>query len=122
MATSKSKEFISYAEWENCAKYDGSDKILKWSEIPEDTIFFLELVEECKVSKFQSFILHFCDRNELPYRAWAPSHFVKELRRRRALNTQPYFVSYGTVEYKNKDIAKFEITYKTTSKEWDIFQ
>ena len=122
MATSKSKNFISYAEWENSERHDGTEKILKWVEIPQDTIFFLELVEECKESQFPSFILHFCDRNELSYRAWGPSHFIKDLRKRRALNTQPYFVSYGTTEYRNKDIAKFEITYKTTSKEWDIFQ
>ena len=122
MAGSKSKEFISFSEWENSEKHDGTDKILKWAEIPQDTIFFLELIEECKEGKFPSHILHFCDRNGVSYRAWSPSHFLKELRKRRALNTQPYFVSYGTTEYKNTDIAKFEITYKITSREWNIFQ
>ena len=117
-----SKDFISHAEWAKIEKYDGTDQILKWSDVPQDTIFFLETIEERKDPRFHSYVLHFYDRNDLSYQAYAPSHFIKEIRKRRAINAQPYFVSLGTVEYNNKQIAKFNISYKVMNKEWDIFQ
>ena len=80
------------------------------------------MIEEKKDSKFQSYVLHFCDRNEVEYQCFAPSHFIKEIRRRRESNARPYFTSFGTIEYKNKQIAKFEVTYKIEQQHWNIFQ
>lgn len=115
------KEFISPSEWETSEKYNGTEEIMRWADVPQDTIFFLEFIEDLKDQQFQSFILNFCDINDLSYRCYAPSHFIKEIRRRRATNMQPYFVSFGTVEYKNKKIANFNISYKIKEKEWELF-
>ena len=115
------KEFISHAEWDTSEKFDGTEKILRWADAPQDTIFLLEMIEERKDQKFLSYILHFCDRNDLSYRCFAPSHFIKEIRRHRATNAQPFFVSLGTMEHKNHEIAKFNISYKIKEIEWDLF-
>lgn len=122
MTTNTFADFITQDQWASSEKYDGSDRILKWNEIPLHTIFFLHMVEDKKDMKFQSYVLHFSDRNEIMYRAFAPSHFIKEIRRRREPDTRPYFVSYGLIEAGNKHIAKFEITFKKEHKAWNIFQ
>ena len=119
---SNTSDFITQDQWDTSEKYDGSDHILKWSDVPQHIIFFLHMIEDKQDMKFKSYILHFSDRNEIMHRAFAPSHFVKEIRRRREPDTRPYFVSHGLVEVGNKNIAKFEISFKKEDKTWNIFQ
>ena len=116
------QDFITEDQWNSANKFDGSENILKWAEVPTETIFFLSIIEEKQDSKFPSFVLHFCDKNEISYRCFAPSHFIKEIRRRRETDARPYFCSYGTIEHNGKNIAKFEISYKKEGKSWNIFQ
>ena len=65
------------------------------------------MIEDKKDLKYQSHILHFCDRNDIRYCAFAPSNFIKEIRRRCKADARPYFCSYGTIEYDSKQIAEF---------------
>ena len=115
-------DFITQEQWDASSKFDGTERILKWVEVPLHTIFCVNIIEEKKDTKFQSYVLHFCDRNEVEYQCFAPSHFIKEIRKRRESNARPYFTSFGTIEHKNKRIAKFEISYKIEQKHWNIFQ
>jgi len=115
-------DFITQEQWDASNKFDGTERILKWVEVPLHTIFCVNIIEEKKDTKFQSYVLHFCDRNEVEYQCFAPSHFIKEIRKRRESNARPYFTSFGTIEHKNKQIAKFEISYKIEQKHWNIFQ
>ena len=116
------QDFITEDQWNSSDRFDGKERILKWSEVPTNTIFCLNLIEQKQDSKFDSFVLHLCDINEFSYSCFAPSHFIKDIRRRRQTDARPYFCSYGTIEYAGKNIAKFEISYKKEGKSWSIFQ
>ena len=116
------QDFITKDQWDSYEKYDGTDQILKWIEVPQNIIFCIDMIEDKKDLKFQSHIIHFCDKDNNTYRVFAPSHFIKEIRRRRAINARPYFCSYGLIEYANRKIAKFEISFKEENKNWSIFQ
>ena len=121
MMANKFKDFITKAEWNSFEAFDGTEGILNWKDIPQDIIYYL-MIEQKKDSKYQSYVLHFSDNDGITYSAYAPSHFIKEIRKQRETNARPYFCSYGTVQHRDKQIAKFEIKFKTENNYWDIFQ
>ena len=116
--------FLTDAEWESSDKFDGTSPIPKWKEIPEKILFCLNVIEQKQVPglKFETFILNFTDKQGEEYRVYAPSHFIKQIRKNRQRNMRPYFISHGTVEKAASTIASFELTYKVERKTWDIFE
>ena len=118
----KFKDFITKAEWNSFEAFDGTEGTLHCKDIPQDIIYYLIMIEQKKDSKYQSYVLHFSDKDGITYRAFAPSHFIKEIWKQHETNAHPYFCSYGTVEHKDKQIAKFELKFKMENKNWDIFQ
>ena len=115
--------FITNKEWESCAKFDGSDPILKWKDVPEKEIFCVVSIEQ-KLNtgqKFETYILHFMDRNEESFKVFCPAHFVKQIRKNRQQNERPYFVSHGLITRRTGSVASFEISYKKENEMWDIF-
>ena len=40
------QDFITEDQWNSSDKFDGSERILKWAEVPIQTIFFLNIIEE----------------------------------------------------------------------------
>ena len=56
-----SHDFITQEQWDASSKFDGTERILKWVEVPLHTIFCVNIIEEKKDMKFQSYVLHFCD-------------------------------------------------------------
>ena len=115
--------FLTEKEWENNEKYDGSDPILKWRDVPEKTIFCVVSIEH-KITtnqKFDTYVLHFTDKDDNSYKVFCPSHFIKTIRKNRKQNERPYFCSHGLIRRNNNSIASFEISYKKEDKMWDIF-
>jgi len=117
------EKFMSANEWEEGEKFDGREPILRWKDLEEKKLFCLTSIENKTnpTQKFETYILHFTDRAEESYKAFCPSHFLKQIRRNRELNMRPYFVSHGLFEKGGNSIAQFEITYKAENKTWDLF-
>ena len=117
-------EFVTDGEWNVGEKYDGTDPILKWKDVPQKFVFSLVSIEEKSNTdfKFDTFILHFVDKENEAYKAFAPAHFIKQIRKNRQMNQRPFFCSHGTVEKGNHTVASFELMYRDTHKEWDIFE
>ena len=113
--------FVSNAEWEQGEKFDGSDPILKWKEVQQKTIFSLISIEKMKSSPFESYILHCTDKGGEEYKIFAPSHFVKQIRKNRKTNARAFFCSHGLVQRGTNLIASFEIIYREENKVWNIF-
>ena len=116
--------FMTEAEWKKGVKYDGTDPILKWSQIEQKRRFCVQSIEQ-KVNtglKFDSFIIHFTDDDNETHKCYAPSHFISQIRRNRQRNMRPYFVSHGMLERGPHTVAQFEITYKQLNKEWALFE
>ena len=113
--------FFSNAEWLSMDKYDGMNLLLKWLEVPTGIIFHLNSIEKKEKYKFETYILHFTDDEGLAYQAYAPSHFIKQIRKNRTKNQRPYFVSHGVVSRGETRMASFEICYKTENKVFPLF-
>ena len=115
--------FMTDREWETAEKFDGVLKTLKWKELEQKKRFCLLSIEEKLETglKFDTFILHFTDRDGKVYMCYAPSHFIREIRRNRQSNWRPFFISHGIVERRQSLAAHFEISYKEENKSWDIF-
>lgn len=114
---------MTEAEWKKGEKFDGTDPILKWFQIEQKKCFCVQSIE-LKLNtglKFETYIIHYTDSNNDVYKCYAPSHFIKQIRKNRQQNMRPYFVSHGTVERGNNTIAQFEISYKQLKKEWSLF-
>ena len=114
------EEFMTSAEWENGEKFTGR-KILKWAELPEETVYLVISIETKVNSNFTSHVIHYADRKNETYKCWGPQHFVEQIRRRRSTTQQPYFVSHGVVTSGTKKVANFEIPYQNVNKEFNIF-
>ena len=115
------ESFITDTEWACCDKFDGRNPILKWAEVEQMKRFSVISIEENPGRSFQSYIIHFADMDDNPFKCYAPSHFIKQIRANRQMDFRPYFVSCGHVEVGNKQIAKFEIVYKKLDKSFDLF-
>ena len=115
--------FITEDEWNNYERFNGLEPTLKWRQIEQMKKFCLLSIQELQLpgKSYDTFILHFVDEEEKKYQCYAPSHFIKEIRRRRLPNYRPFFISHGTQERGGKTIAQFEICYKSEDKEWDLF-
>lgn len=72
-------------------------------------------------SKYNSFLLNFVDDSGTSYQAYAPSHFVKQIRKNRKNFHRPYFVSHGHIQRGESRMASFEIHYKVENKTFAIF-
>lgn len=117
-------EFLSENEWNNSERFDGTNPILKWAQIPQKIIFCLVSIEQ-KINtglKFETYILHFTDKSDKVFKVYAPSHFIAQIRRNRCMNMRPYFISHGQVNRGDHPIASFEISYKAENKKWEIFE
>ena len=116
--------FMTEDEWNASEKFNGMQATLKWKELEEKKRFCLISIEEKLETrlKFETFILHFTDKEGKAYKCYSPSHFIKEIRRNRQQNWRPFFVSHGIVDKGAHAIAQFEITYKEETKNWDIFE
>ena len=79
------------------------------------------MIEDKMDLKYQSYILYVCDKYGFEYCAFALSYFIKEIRRRCEADARSSFCSYGLIKNNNKQIAKFEISYKKEQKVWDTF-
>ena len=108
-------------EWGGSKKFDGRNLILKWGEVEQMKRFSVISIEENSGRNFQSYIIHFADKDDQLFKCYAPSHFIKLIRANRQMDFRPYFISHGHVEVGNKQIAKFEITYKKLDKSFDLF-
>ena len=113
--------FITESEWSAAEKFNGSDPIMRWRDVPEKEIFYVTSIEQKENPKFETHILHFMNKKEENFKVFCPSHFVAQIRRNRKQNERPYFVSHGLVTRRGSSIASFEISYKKESKNWELF-
>ena len=114
--------FFTTDEWSQVKKYDGLTNTLKWGDVPQERIFLLISIEKKENAKFDTHILHFVDAKEEEFHAYAPSHFLRSIRKTRTKNQRPYFVSHGTIKKGDGTMASFEISYKDENKAFDIFE
>ena len=121
-AFTKITDFMSEHEWSEAEAFNGLERTLKWGEIEENKRFCLNYIEQLENSKYDTYILHYTDQDGNVFKAYSPSHFIKEIRKRREPNMRPYFVSYGSRETgSGRHMANFEIRYRIVNKSWDIF-
>ena len=113
--------FFTKDEWNSFEKYNGQNEILRWAEVPQKIIFFLTSIQEVENSKYNSYTLIFKDDKGVSYQAFAPSHFISEIRKNRKNFHRPYFVSHGLIDRGDNKIANFEIHYKIENKTFSIF-
>ena len=116
--------FLTDSEWRSSDKFDGTDPILKWKDVAQKIIFCLVSIEQ-KINlglKFDTYILHYTDKEDKAYNVYAPSHFIAQIRRNREMTMRPYFVSHGLIERGGNAIASFEISYKSENKIFPIFE
>ena len=116
--------FLTESEWLSNERYDGTDPIMKWRDVPQKIIFCVVSIEQ-KINpglKFESYIIHFTDIKDKSYKVYAPSHFISQIRRNRSMALRSYFVSHGMADRGGNLIASFEISYKATNKNFLIFE
>ena len=116
--------YFTKNEWDGLKKYNGLNLWLEWSEIPQNQIFCLNSLEAMENSKlYNHYLLQFTDYNGKYLEAYAPAHFVKQIRRNRGLYDKPYFVSRGFIELENGlKMEHFEIFYKQVKHGYEILK
>ena len=115
------ERFLNQTEWDKAVKTDGRDTIQKWVDVPEKEVFRVVLLEQKLNQNFESYVLHYSDKDENLYKVFAPSHFIADIKRNRSMSTRPYFVSHGMRQVGTRNVAQFEITYANTGKNFEIF-
>ena len=115
------ERFLSESQWDCMEKFNGRE-ILRWCDVPEKKMFKVLLLEKQHNDKsFESYVIYLADANEKQYKAYAPKHFIADLRRNRTVKTRPYFASHGIRGVGNRQIAQFELCYQKVDKSFEIF-
>ena len=115
------ERFLDQSEWNESIKTDGRELIQKWADVPQKQVFRVVLLEQKVNHNFESYVLHYSDKNENLYKVFAPSHFIEDIKRHRSMSTRPYFVSHGMRQVGTRNVAQFVIPYPNTGKLLEIF-
>ena len=106
--------FISTNVFETKAKVRREEqKILTWSDLPQNHIYQITEVEFVEDGKFgPAHILFLTDKDNRKCKVWGPKKLVKELQRKDAKDI-PYMISLGQEPYgKTKTINLYDLAFE----------
>ena len=106
--------FINKSLFESEAKRRREeDKVLNWSELPENIIYRITEVEVVEGGQYgTSYILFLVDINNTKVKAWASKKLARELQRKEEYDI-PYIISLGQKPYgKGKTINLYDLAFE----------
>ncbi len=117
--------FLSNDEWEAASKLSSADNLVKWELVPTMTIFSVQYIKKIDTKikhSWDVYVMCFTDAAGNDMKTFCPSSFLRTIRRKRQPSERPYFVSFGLKDQGySKEVASYELTFKDTGKNWDIF-
>ena len=106
--------FINKSLFESEAKRRREeDKVLNWSELPENIIYRITEVEVLEDGPYgTSYILFLVDKDNTKVKAWASKKLARDLQRKEEYDI-PYIISLGQKPYgKGKTINLYDLAFE----------
>ena len=106
--------FINKSIFESEAKRRREeDKVLNWSELPENIIYRITEVEVLEDGPYgTSYILFLVDKDNTKVKAWASKKLARDLQRKEEYDI-PYIISLGQKPYgKGKTINLYDLVFE----------